>query len=140
MRARCGHAEKERREEARQRDGRQQAGHDADRGGRKAAADERAHDVGRVLVNPAAERLLGRASPKLLGRRAAELRLDPYLSGPVPRLVDRAFAGKGSLEVRRSTFYRDGKPHQLIVFSDVSRALREQEQIAWAANRPRPVA
>jgi two-component system, NtrC family, nitrogen regulation sensor histidine kinase NtrY len=84
-----------------------------------------------VLVNPAAERLLGRTSPKLLGRRAAELRLDPYLSGPVPRLVDRGFAGKGSLEVRRSTFYREGRPHQLIAFSDVSRALREQEQIAW---------
>jgi two-component system, NtrC family, nitrogen regulation sensor histidine kinase NtrY len=84
-----------------------------------------------VLVNPAAERLLGRKSPKLLGRRAAELRLDPYLSGPVPRLVDRGFAGKGSLEVRRSTFYREGRPHQLIAFSDVSRALREQEQIAW---------
>jgi PAS domain S-box-containing protein len=84
-----------------------------------------------VLVNPAAERLLGRTSPKLLGRRAAELRLDPYLSGPVPRLIDRGFAGKGSLEMRRSTFYRDGKPHQLVAFSDVSRALREQEQIAW---------
>jgi two-component system nitrogen regulation sensor histidine kinase NtrY len=84
-----------------------------------------------VLVNPAAERLLGRSSPKLLGRRAAELRLDPYLSGSVPRLVDRTFAGHGALEVRRSTFYRDGKPHQLVAFSDVSRALREQEQIAW---------
>jgi PAS domain S-box-containing protein len=84
-----------------------------------------------VLVNPAAERLLGRASPRLLGRKAAELRLDPYLSGPVPRLVDRSFAGHGALEVRRSTFYRDGRPHQLVAFSDVSRALREQEQIAW---------
>jgi PAS domain S-box-containing protein len=84
-----------------------------------------------VLVNPAGERLLGRKSPKLLGHRAAELRLDPYLSGPVPRLIDRGFAGKGSLEMRRSTFYREGKPHQLVAFSDVSRALREQEQIAW---------
>ncbi len=84
-----------------------------------------------VLVNPAAERLLGRSAPKLLGRRAGELRLDPYLSGSVPRLVDRTFAGHGALEVRRSTFYRDGKPHQLVAFSDVSRALREQEQIAW---------
>ncbi|MGH9314440.1 MAG: sensor histidine kinase [Vicinamibacterales bacterium] len=84
-----------------------------------------------VLVNPAAERLLGRAWPKLLGRRATELRLDPYLAGSVPRLVDRTFAGHGALEVRRSTFYRDGKPHQLVAFSDVSRALREQEQLAW---------
>jgi len=84
-----------------------------------------------VLVNPAAERLLARTAPKLLGRSAAELRLDPYLSGPVPRLVDRTFAGHGALEVRRSTFYRDGRPHQLVAFSDVSRALREQEQLAW---------
>jgi two-component system nitrogen regulation sensor histidine kinase NtrY len=84
-----------------------------------------------VLVNPAAERLLGRALPKLLGRRAVELRLDPYLAGPVPRLVDRTFAGHGALEVRRSTFYRDGRPHKLVAFSDVSRALREQEQLAW---------
>ena len=43
-----------------------------------------------VLVNPAAERLLGRVVAEAAGRRAAELRLDPYLSGPVPRLVDRA--------------------------------------------------
>jgi nitrogen fixation/metabolism regulation signal transduction histidine kinase len=33
--------------------------------------------------------------------------------------------------MRRSTFRRDGKPHQLLVFSDLSRALREQEQQAW---------
>jgi signal transduction histidine kinase len=33
--------------------------------------------------------------------------------------------------MRRSTFRRDGKPHQLLVFSDLSRALREEEQQAW---------
>ena len=35
------------------------------------------------------------------------------------------------LELRRSTFYRDGKPHQLLVFADLSRALREEQQLAW---------
>src|SRR5439155_25606109 len=34
-------------------------------------------------------------------------------------------------ELRRSTFRRDGKPHRLLVFADLSRALREEEQQAW---------
>jgi hypothetical protein len=40
-------------------------------------------------------------------------------------------AGGGRLELRRSTFYRDGKPHQPLVFADLSRALREEQQFAW---------
>ena len=28
-------------------------------------------------------------------------------------------------------FYRDGRPHQLLVFADLSQALREEEQAAW---------
>jgi PAS domain S-box-containing protein len=85
-----------------------------------------------VLANPAAERLLGRPSAELLGRSARDLRLDRYLTGDAPRLIDRPFGpDSGRVELRRSTFRRDGKPHQLIVFSDLSRALREQEQQAW---------
>jgi nitrogen fixation/metabolism regulation signal transduction histidine kinase len=92
-----------------------------------------------VLANPAAERLLhkpvvsGRveAPPELLGRDARSLRLDEYLSGDTPRLVEGAFGPSTRLELRRSTFYRDGKPHQLLVFADLSRALREQQQQAW---------
>jgi two-component system, NtrC family, nitrogen regulation sensor histidine kinase NtrY len=85
-----------------------------------------------VLTNPAAERLLGHRSDGLLGREAEQLRLGAYLSGETPRLIDRPFGPEsGRLELRRSTFYRDGKPHQLLVFADLSRALREEEQQAW---------
>jgi two-component system, NtrC family, nitrogen regulation sensor histidine kinase NtrY len=85
-----------------------------------------------VLVNPAAERLLGQPAAKLLGRTAADLRLERCLAGPSPRLLDKPFGPEsGRLEMRRSTFRRDGKPHQLVVFSDLSRALREEEQQAW---------
>jgi two-component system, NtrC family, nitrogen regulation sensor histidine kinase NtrY len=85
-----------------------------------------------VLVNPAAERLLGGRATQLVGRGARELRLDRYLAGDTPRLIDRPFGpGSGRLELRRSTFRRDGKPHQLLVFADLSRALREEEQQAW---------
>jgi two-component system nitrogen regulation sensor histidine kinase NtrY len=85
-----------------------------------------------VLVNPAAERLLGQPAATLLGRAADDLRLDRCLTGATPRLLDRPFGPEsGRLELRRSTFRRDGKPHQLLVFSDLSRALREEEQQAW---------
>jgi two-component system, NtrC family, nitrogen regulation sensor histidine kinase NtrY len=85
-----------------------------------------------VLVNPAAERLMGQSSSKLLGKDAQQLRLAAYLTGDTPRLIDRPFGPEsGRLELRRSTFRRDGKPHQLLVFADLSRALREEEQQAW---------
>src|SRR3954463_2401750 len=85
-----------------------------------------------VLANPAAERLLNKPGSQMVGRDAASLRLQSYLTGETPRLIDSAFgAGSGRLQLRRSTFYRDGKPHQLLVFADLSRALREEQQLAW---------
>ena len=85
-----------------------------------------------VLVNPAGERLLGQPSARLLGANAHDLRLHAYLTGETPRLIDRPFGPEsGRLELRRSTFRRDGRPHHLLVFADLSRALREEEQQAW---------
>jgi two-component system, NtrC family, nitrogen regulation sensor histidine kinase NtrY len=85
-----------------------------------------------VLVNPAGERLIGKAAAELVGKHARDLRLDRYLTGDSPRLIERPFGpASGRLELRRSGFRRDGKPHQLLVFADLSRALREEEQQAW---------
>jgi nitrogen fixation/metabolism regulation signal transduction histidine kinase len=85
-----------------------------------------------VLANPAAGRLLNKRGDDIVGHGAAELRLERYLTGDTPRLIEGAFgAAGGRLELRRSTFYRDGKPHQLLVFADLSRALREEQQLAW---------
>ena len=89
-------------------------------------------DAKLVLVNPAAERLIGQPAANLLGGDAHQLRLAAYLTGDAPRLIDRPFGPEsGRLELRRSSFRRDGKPHQLLVFADLSRALREEEQQAW---------
>jgi PAS domain S-box-containing protein len=85
-----------------------------------------------VLANPAAERLVGQQAESLLGREAQQLRLAAYLTGETPRMIERPFGPEsGRLELRRSSFRRDGKPHQLLVFADLSRALREEEQQAW---------
>src|SRR5689334_19171644 len=85
-----------------------------------------------VLVNPAAERLLKRPTAQLIGCKASELQLASYLHGDARRLIEQPFGPEsGRLEMRRSSFRRDGRPHHLLVFADLSRALREEEQQAW---------
>jgi nitrogen fixation/metabolism regulation signal transduction histidine kinase len=84
------------------------------------------------LVNRAGERLLGRAAEQALGRDADELGLAACLDGEPVRTFEAAFAGAaGRWGVRRGTFREGGLPHQLLVLSDLSRELREEERQAW---------
>ena len=84
------------------------------------------------FVNRAGTRLLSLPSERLLGRRAAEIGLDPYLAGEAPRVINTAFpGGVGRWEVRRSQFRQGGRPHELLVLSDLSRPLREEERQAF---------
>ncbi|MGH7636001.1 MAG: sensor histidine kinase, partial [Gemmatimonadaceae bacterium] len=39
--------------------------------------------------------------------------------------------GAGRWQLRRTTFRQNGEPHQLVVLSDLSKALREEERLAW---------
>ncbi|MEJ7812866.1 MAG: ATP-binding protein [Gemmatimonadaceae bacterium] len=85
-----------------------------------------------VLVNRGGERLLAQPAERLLGRSAVTLGLEGCLDGEAPRTADVTFpGGAGRWEVRRSTFRQEGLPHQLLVLSDLSRALREEERQAW---------
>jgi two-component system, NtrC family, nitrogen regulation sensor histidine kinase NtrY len=84
------------------------------------------------LVNRAGERLLARPAERLLNSTAEELGLDDCLEQESPRVADMAFAGGvGRWEVRRSSFRQGGLPHQLLVLTDVSRPLRDEERQAW---------
>lgn len=84
------------------------------------------------LVNRAGKTLLGKPSERLLGRTAAQLGLEQALSAEVLGVHEMAFPGAmGRWEVHRGTFRQGGRPHQLLVLSDVSRALREEERKAW---------
>jgi len=85
-----------------------------------------------LFANRAAEQLVGRAGPELIGTPAAALGFDEYLAGEARRLVERTFGGRrGRYEIRRAQFYRDGRPHHLLVLVELSQALREEEQAAW---------
>jgi len=88
---------------------------------------------GRVrLVNRAGERLLAQPAERLLGRSAAELGLEECLKEDRPWTLERSFpGGAGRWETRRSLFRQGGLPLQMLVITDLSRALREEERQAW---------
>ncbi len=84
------------------------------------------------LANPAAERLLGSPFGALNGRSAQALDLVDWLKVTEPRISERSFpGGSGRWEVRRAQFREDGRPHDLLVITDLSRTLREEERLAW---------
>jgi two-component system nitrogen regulation sensor histidine kinase NtrY len=83
------------------------------------------------LINPAGERLLQQPSAGLLGRTASELGLESALSCENETLVQLRFGVDARWLLRRSSFRQQGVPHTLVVLSDVSRALREEERRAW---------
>lgn len=84
------------------------------------------------LLNRSAERLLDLPAERVIGKTAQTLGVAEYLDVDSPRLVDASFPGAtGRWEIRRSSFRQEGLPHQLLVLSDLTRALREEELQAW---------
>ena len=84
------------------------------------------------LVNSAGERLLQQPSVRLLGRTAQQIGLAACMNAESETVVPLPFQGPNARWlVRRSSFRQKGVPHTLIVLSDVSRALREEERGAW---------
>ena len=84
------------------------------------------------LVNAAGERLLQQPAARLLGQTAAELELNACFEARNETLVALPYSTPNARwMVRKSSFRQNGVPHTLIVLSDVSRALREQERSAW---------
>lgn len=84
------------------------------------------------LVNKAGERLMAQPSERAINSPAADLGLDEFLSGDPARTVQRAFAGGvGRWGIGRTIFREDGLPHTLLVITDLTRPLREEELAAW---------
>ncbi len=84
------------------------------------------------LVNRAGERLLNQASDLVLLKTAGELGLEECLHGETPRTAEMWLPrGSGRWEVHRSSFRQEGMPMELVVITDLSRALREEERQAW---------
>jgi len=84
------------------------------------------------LVNRAGERLLAQPAERLLGQSAADLDLAHCLEGEPVRALRGPFpGGTGRWGMRRGTIREGGLPLHLLVISDLSRELREEERQAW---------
>jgi two-component system nitrogen regulation sensor histidine kinase NtrY len=64
--------------------------------------------------------------------RAVDLALRVGTAGG-PKVDDLTLfpGGSGRWHLRRTTFRQNGEPHQLVVLSDLSKALRDEERLAW---------
>ncbi len=84
------------------------------------------------LLNRAGERLLAAPSERLLGQTAADLRLSACLEGPEQSTIQAVFpGGAGRWGLRRTRIREKGLPLELVVISDLTQALSEQELQAW---------
>src|SRR5207302_1717011 len=81
------------------------------------------------------EQRLAQPVERMVGQNAADLGLADCLAGDPARTLQKTFPGQPAATARwgmhRTTFRERGLPHQLLVLSDVSRALREEELQAW---------
>src|SRR6059036_3601598 len=84
------------------------------------------------LVNRAGEALLAQPMDKLLSKTAEELGLGRCFDADQDEPLTLNFPGaSGRWGIRRSTFREQGLPHELLVLTDLSRTLREEERRAW---------
>lgn len=85
-----------------------------------------------VLANRAGERMLGEPLERLVGRSAARLGLDACFEGEDQRSEEVELAGSiRRWDVKRSGFRQGGRPMTLVVITDLSRVLHEEERQAW---------
>lgn len=87
------------------------------------------------LVNRAGERLLAQPPARLLGRTSDELGLSQCFErqqGPGAQTRQMVFpGGVGRWDIRHSIFREGGVQHELLVLTDLSQTLREEERTAW---------
>jgi nitrogen fixation/metabolism regulation signal transduction histidine kinase len=84
------------------------------------------------LVNRGGERLLDKQQEMLLGLTAEDLRMEACLDGPAHTTLQASFpGGAGRFGLRRTGIRERGLPLELVVLSDLTQALSEQELQAW---------
>lgn len=84
------------------------------------------------LVNPVGAQLLAATPERLLGETAEQLELAAMLQGETSRLQEFTFpGGPGRWDIRYTLFRQEGRAHQLLMISDLSQPLRQEERMAW---------
>jgi nitrogen fixation/metabolism regulation signal transduction histidine kinase len=82
------------------------------------------------LVNDAGVALLGRPHARCFGYTARELGLEELLAAP-DQTIHTVGATATRWLLRKAEFRQDGVPHTMLLLSDVSQSLQEEEQRSW---------
>lgn len=83
-------------------------------------------------INPCGAHLLGEKESSLIGRTAQELGMEPALNAESDRVIQLALENHSErLAVRRGVFREEGRQHQLLILTDVSEPLKQEELQAW---------
>lgn len=91
-------------------------------------------DGRRVLknVNQKGCRLFAKSREELVGLRVEQLNLHDLLEHESGAVIDHWFPEQGGRwELRKNYFVRRGQRFLLVLINDLSRALREEERVAW---------
>jgi nitrogen fixation/metabolism regulation signal transduction histidine kinase len=84
------------------------------------------------LVNRAGGNLLRRHPESMIGLSASEIGFDELIDGAPVSSESHTFPGRaGRWQVMRETIHEAGRPFRLLVVTDLSQALREEERRAW---------
>ncbi len=84
------------------------------------------------LANRAAGALLRRHPDALMGLSASDINVHELLEGPPVSAESHTFPGRaGRWQVMREGFHEAGRSFRLLVVTDLSQALRDEERRAW---------
>lgn len=85
-----------------------------------------------MMANLQACRLYGRSASAMLDLRAADYQLDALMTSPSGSMHTLSFPTRTSRYLLHRTDFREhGRPCRLIVLTDLSSPLREEERTAW---------
>lgn len=89
-------------------------------------------DLTLAHINPVGCRLFAKDKQNLIGNSATSLQLDKLLQQPSGSIIEHWFPNQGGKwELRKNVFIQDGERFTIVLFSDLSKTLREQERTAW---------
>lgn len=82
--------------------------------------------------NDKASELFLKPKPSLIGLSTAQLHLEQLINAPSGGVFEHWFPSRGGRwELRKNLFIQHGKRYSLVLVNDLSRALREEERVAW---------
>ncbi len=85
-----------------------------------------------TMINSSGAAIFAASAADLVGRHAGRMGLLPFLEFTEPQVEQCTFPGKqGRFRIQASRYRQGGVPQKLLVLTDLSLTLRQEERLAW---------